>query len=104
MKNVMSVRLDPKEVSRIRQLAGREKKELSAVAHELIDYGWIFLMLREYREGKRSLGSFARDLGVPLSEAIDLLADLGIRSPVEYDDYLKSYGAATEFVRERKGR
>jgi predicted transcriptional regulator len=98
MKEVMSVRLDSEGLRRLRELSKREKKEMSAVARELMDYGWVFLMLREYREGKRSLGSFARELGVPLTEAIDLLADLGVRSPLEYDDYLRGYSAAKDFL------
>ena len=104
MKDVMSVRLDAEGLRRLKDLAKREKKEMSAVARELMDYGWTFLMLREYREGKRSLESFARALDVSLSEAIDLLADLGVRSPLEYDDYLKGYAAARELVGERKRR
>jgi hypothetical protein len=104
MRDVMSVRLDAEGVRRLRDLAKREKKEMSAIARELMDYGWTFLMLREYRQGKRSLGSFAEALDLSLSEAIDLLADLGVRSPLEYDDYLKGYGAARELVGERKGR
>lgn len=98
MKDVMSVRLGSEGLRRLRELSKRDKKEMSTVARELMDYGWIFLMLREYREGKRSLGSFAKELGVPLTEAIDLLADLGVRSPVEYDDYLRSYQGAREFL------
>ena len=75
---------------------------MSAVARDLMYHGWTFLMLREYREGRRSLGSLARALGVSLSEAIDLLADLGVRSPLEYDDYLRGYAAASAFVRGRR--
>src|SRR5436190_9976997 len=102
MKDVMSVRLGPEGLRRLKELSKRDHKEMSAVARELMDYGWIFLMLREYREGKRSLESFAHELGISLSEAIDLLADLGVRSPIEYDDYLKSYAAAAEFMKGRK--
>lgn len=102
MKDVMSVRLDSLALRRLRELAKRENKEMSAVARELMDYGWVFLMLREYREGKRSLESFSKELGVSLSEAIDVLADLGVRSPLEYDDYLKGYAAAAEFLKDRK--
>lgn len=102
MKDVMSVRLGSEGLRRLKELSKRENKEMSAVARELMDYGWVFLMLREYREGKRSLGSFAKALGVSLSEAIDLLADLGVRSPIEYDDYLKGYATAAEFVGGRK--
>lgn len=102
MKDVMSVRLDPQELKRLRELAKRERKEVSAVARELMDFGWSFLMLREYREGKRSLGSLAEGLGVPLSDVVDLLADLGVRSPVEYDDYLRGYSGATVVLKSRR--
>ena len=103
MKDVMSVRLGPEGLRRLRELSKREKKDMSAVARELMEYGWVFLMLRDYREGKRSLGSFAKELGVPLTEAIDLLADLGVRSPLEYDDYLKAYASASGFVKPKRG-
>ena len=99
MKNVMSVRVSSEGRRRIRELARREKKEVSTVARELMDYGWVFLMLRDYRAGRVSLGTFARKLDVSLSEAIDLLAELGVRSPLEYDDYLKGLSTATAFVK-----
>ncbi len=102
MKDVMSVRLDPEGLRRLKELARREKREMSAAAREHMDYAWRFHMLREYREGKRSLGSFAHELGMSLSEAIDLLADLGVRSPVEYDEYLRGYAAASDFVKGRR--
>ena len=98
MKNVMSVRLDTEALRRLRELAKRERKEISTVARELIDEGWVFLTLREYRQGKLSLGTVAKRLKMPLAEVIDLLAELGVRSPIEYDDYLKSYAAASEFL------
>ncbi len=59
---------------------------------------WVFLTLREYREGKLSLGLVPKRLKMSLSEVIDLLSELGVRSPIEYDDYLKSYAAASEFL------
>lgn len=98
MKNVMSVRLDREALRNLREIAKREKKELSTVARELMEQGWVFVTLREYREGKLSLGIVAQRLGMSLSEVIDLLAELGVRSPIDYDDYLRSYRAASEFV------
>ena len=56
MKNVMSVRLDNKTFRRLRELSVRENKEVSTVARELIGQGLEFVTLREYREGKLSLG------------------------------------------------
>jgi len=102
LKNVMSVRLDAETLRHLREIAKREKKELSTVARELIDQGWVFVRLREYREGKLSLGTAAQRLGMSLSEAIDLLSELGVRSPIEYDDYLRSYRAASEFLANSK--
>jgi predicted HTH domain antitoxin len=83
---------------RLRELAKKERKELSTVARELIDQGWVLVALREYREGKLSLGTMASRLGLSLSEAVDLLSELGVRSPIEYDDYLASYATATSLV------
>lgn len=102
MKDVMSVRVSSEGRRRIRELARREKKEFSTVARELMDYGWVFVMLRDYRAGRVSLGTFAHKLDVSLSEAIDLLAELGVRSPLEYDDYLKGLSTATAFVKPSK--
>jgi hypothetical protein len=47
-----------------------------------------------------SLGTVAKRLEMPLADVIDLLAELGVRSPIEYDDYLQSYASASEFVRD----
>ena len=102
MKNVMSVRVSSEGRRRLRELARREKKEVSTVARELMDYGLVFLMLRDYRAGRVSLGTFAQKPDIPLSEAIDLLAELGVRSPVEYDDYLKGLSTTAAFVKTSK--
>ena len=98
MKNVLSVRLDEQSMKRLRELAKKEKKELSTVARELIDQGWVLVALREYREGNLSLGTMAQKLDLSLSQAIDLLSELGVRSPIGYDDYLESYAAASSLV------
>ena len=81
MKNVMSVRLDNKTLRRLRELSNRENKEVSTVARELIDQGLELVTLREYREGKLSLGSVAKRLDLSLSEVIDLLAELPACDP-----------------------
>lgn len=102
MKNVMTVRLDKEALRRLRELAKQRKKDLSSVARELIDHGWVYLTLQEYRAGKMSLGTVAERLELSLSEAIELMSELGVRSPIEYDDYLKSYTAASAFIKGAK--
>lgn len=86
---VVSVRLREAEIRKLEELSRMEDKEKSAVARELINYGWEFLMLKQYREGKLSLGTLAEKLDVSIIDAIDLLAELGIEAPIEYEDYLR---------------
>lgn len=88
---IMSVRLDKKSLKKIRSLAGRENKDQSAVARELIASGWDYVMIRRYKEGRLSLGKLAEALGRPLGETLDLLADLGVPAPIDYEDYLQGY-------------
>ncbi|MCU0728454.1 MAG: hypothetical protein MUE73_22160 [Planctomycetes bacterium] len=56
--------------------------------------------IRLLRQGRLSLGGLARRLDVPLAEAMDLLAELGIRAPIEYDDYLKAPATAASLLRD----
>ena len=88
---VISLRLENSELKRIDDLSTQEHKGRSTVARELIQQGLQFRMLKQYREGKLSLGSLARNLDISVAEAIDMLAEFGIESPVEYEDYLKGF-------------
>jgi hypothetical protein len=49
-------------------------------------------MIRRYKEGKLSLTGLVSELDVSISEALDLLAELGVATPIEYDEYLKGLG------------
>lgn len=48
-------------------------------------------MIKLYREGKLSLSTLATRLESSVSETLDLLAEFGIESPMDYDDYLKGF-------------
>jgi hypothetical protein len=88
---VISLRLENSELKRIDNLSVLEHKGRSTVARELIQQGWQFRMLKQYRDGKLSLEGLAKTLDISVGETIDLLAELGIESPVEYEDYLKGF-------------
>lgn len=47
--------------------------------------------LKRFKEGKLSLEGLAKKLDVSISEAIDLLAEVGIEAPIEFEDYLKGF-------------
>lgn len=95
MKTVC-VWLGQKEIERIEQLARAQNKDTSVVTRELIDYGWYFLALKHYNEGKLSLGSLAKQLDLTLAETMDLLAEFGVTAPIDYADYLKGYEALSK--------
>lgn len=86
---VLSLRLSKKEVERIEEIATKENKKKGEVARSLLSYGWIFLNLKRYKEGKISLETLAKELELSVSETIDLLAEYGVTSPISYDDYLE---------------
>jgi hypothetical protein len=86
---VISLRLKDRDLERLDELSKLERKDRSTTARELLEYGWEFLMVRYYKEGKLSLEGLAKKLDISISEAIDLLAKLGIEAPLEFEDYLK---------------
>lgn len=88
---VISLRLRERDLERIEELSKLERKDKSTIARELLEYGWEFLMVRYYKEGKLSLAGLAKKLDISISEAIDLLVKLGIEAPIEFDEYLKGF-------------
>lgn len=88
---VISLRLKNRDLERLKELSRLKGKDKSTVARELLEYGWDFLMLKYYKEGKLSLEGLAKKLDISISEAIDLLAEFGIETPLEFEDYLKGF-------------
>jgi len=85
---VISLRLKDKDYRRLDDLARHTGRDKSAVARDLLDQGLRFMAIQQYRGGKLSLGSLAAELEISLGEAIDLLAEFGVESPLEFVDYL----------------
>ncbi len=95
---VMSVRLSNHEFSLLRTLASTERQERSSVVRELLMDGLKYKMLLGYREGKVSLAKLSKTLDLTVSEAVDLLAEFGIESPVSYDEYLQGLSTARKVI------
>lgn len=88
---VISLRLKDRDLERLDELSKALHKDKSKMARELLEYGWDFLMLEYYKDGKLSLSGLAKKLEVSISEAIDLLKERGIEAPIGFDDYLKGF-------------
>jgi len=89
MVEVVSFRFKPHELAHISKLSEQEKIDRTSAARELIEFGWVYYILNQHKSGKLSLERTAEELHVSISELIDLLANLGIRSPIRYEDYLE---------------
>lgn len=88
---VISLRLNPKQLERVQELAKEEHKEKSELARELLDYGLMLKMFKLYRQGKASLGYLAEKLSLSVGEVLDLLAEFGIEAPIDFEDYLQGF-------------
>jgi predicted HTH domain antitoxin len=86
--DVFTVRLTEHEVGHVRDLSKEERKDRSAALRQLVELGWRYRILHAYSRGKLSLETAAKKIEMSMSELFDLLAELGIRSPITYDDYL----------------
>jgi len=91
-----SFRLDEVELKRIEKLAQEEGEDKSKTVRELLDYGWEYLMIKRYKDGKLSLSRLSQELEEPISEVMDKLAELGIQTPLEKSDVLEGYEALTK--------
>ena len=94
METVMALRLPEDDVVVIDRLAEEEQTDKSSTARELIELGRVYLAIKKYKENKISLGKAAELAGIVLSEMIDLLAEMGIKSHLEVDDYLEGVKVA----------
>jgi predicted HTH domain antitoxin len=88
---VISLRLKDRDLERLEELSKALHKDKSTMARELLEYGWDFLMIKYYKDGKLSLAGLAKKLDVSISEALDLLKERGIEAPIGLDDYLKGF-------------
>ncbi|MBA7476479.1 hypothetical protein ES705_15508 [subsurface metagenome] len=91
MGKVISVRINQKLEEIIKNFAKEQKSEQSEVIRDLIQNGSIFLAIKGYAEGKFSIGKAASLIDVPLSELMDIITDLGIKSEIGIEDVVEGF-------------
>ena len=52
MTKIITLRLKERELNFIEELSKKENEDRSYAARKLIDYGWIYFILKNYKEGK----------------------------------------------------
>ena len=89
MAKTMSVRMDEENYEFLRRLSKDEKADLSRAVRELVCKGRIMLAVERYRDRHASLGKAAELAGVPVGRMIEILAEYGVESNLDHEDYLK---------------
>ena len=93
MGRVISVRIN-KNLEEIVKRYSKEKKtdtEQSEIIRDLISNGSLYLAIKGYAKGKYSVGKAAYLANLPLSEFMDLIMELGIKSKISKEDLLEGY-------------
>ncbi len=89
MTRTMSVRMDEENYEFLNKLSREERGDMSKAVRQLIDKGRIMLAVERYKEGNASLGLAAELADLTLGEMINTLAEYGVRSNLETENYLK---------------
>jgi predicted HTH domain antitoxin len=96
MTKTMSIRIDRENFEFLRELTREERSDLSKTVRELVTRGRILLAVEKYRDGEVSLGKAAELAGLPLGQMMKTLAEFGIESRIEKEDYLQSVDNLTK--------
>jgi predicted HTH domain antitoxin len=57
--------------------------------HDLVTRGRVLLAVERYKKGDVSLGKAAQLAGLSVGQMMTLLAEFGVESRIEKDDYLQ---------------
>jgi len=97
MGKVISVRINKRLEEIIEKFSKEKQNEQSDIIRELINKGSIYLAIKGYAKGKYSIGKAAHLANVPLSEFMDIVMELGIKSKISKEDLLEGYENLKKF-------
>ena len=89
MTKTMSIRMDQDNFEFLNKLSEEETGDVSKAARELIQKGRLMLAVERYKKNQVSLGKAAELAGRTLGDMINILAEYGVTSNLEREDYLK---------------
>jgi predicted HTH domain antitoxin len=71
------------------EIIKEERSDLSKAVRDLVTRGRILLAVERYKKGEASLGKAAEIAGLPLGQMMALLAEFGVESRIEKEDYVQ---------------
>ena len=91
MGKVISVRINKSLEETLKRYSEERETEQSELIRDLINNGGIYFAIKGYAKGKYSIGKAAYLSNLPLSEFMDLIINLGIKSNISEEDLLEGY-------------
>ncbi len=98
MGKIISVRINKNLEEIVKRYSKEKKTDQSEIIRELINNGSVYLAIKGYTKGKYSIGKAAYLANLPLSEFMDLIMDLGIKSKISKEDLLEGYENLKNFL------
>ncbi len=89
MTKTMSIRMDRENYKFLTEITKEERSDLSKAVRDLVRRGRVFLAVERYKKGEASLGKAAQLAGLSVGQMMTLLAEFGVESRIEKDDYLE---------------
>ena len=89
MTKTMSIRMDQENYKFLTQMTKHQRSDLSKAVRDLVSRGRVLLAVERYKKGDASLGKAAQLAGVSVGQMMSLLAEFGVESRIEKDDYLE---------------
>jgi len=71
------------------EITKQERSDLSEAVRDMVTRGRLLLAVERYKTGEASLGKAAELAGLPLGQMMTILAEFGVESRVEKEDYLQ---------------
>jgi predicted HTH domain antitoxin len=93
MTKTMSIRMDRENFEFLNEFTKEEKSDLSKAVRDMVARGRVLLGVERYKKGEASLGRAAELAGVPVGRMMTLLAEFGVESRIDDDDYLRGLAA-----------
>lgn len=89
MTKTMSIRMDRENFQFLSELTKEEQTDLSKTVRDLVTRGRVLLAVEKYRAGEASLGKAAELAGLSVGRMMTTLANFGVESRVDKEDYLQ---------------
>jgi predicted HTH domain antitoxin len=89
MAKTVSIRMDEENYAFLHKLAREEKEDLSKAVRQVVYKGRVMLAIEKYKKGQASLGKAAELAGLPVGQMITVLAEYGVPSNLDTEDYLQ---------------